>query len=279
MKSAMQLKALIRNMAKEKRIEAQILLRNYMFERLLERISLSKYKYNFILKGGMLVAAMVGIDTRSTMDMDATIKGYPVTEETVRKAFEEIMAIEIDDETQIIIKNVTTIRDEAEYGGFCVSLEASFDRIRVPLKIDITAGDKITPKEIGYRFGLMFEERNIEIFAYNLETILAEKLETIISRGTANTRMRDFYDVYILLKTQLNNNIDIQLFSKAFLATAENRNSLQVLNEAETVISEVLESETMNRLWENYRRSYSYAEELKWNDVCSAVLELWNLRK
>lgn len=277
MKTATQLKALIRNMAKEKKIDAQILLRNYMLERLLERISLSKYRYNFILKGGMLVAAMVGIDTRSTMDMDATIRDYPVTEEAVRKAFEDIIAIQLDDETKINIKSVTTIRDEAEYGGLRVSLEATFDGIRMPLKIDITTGDKITPKEIGYSFNLMFEERNIAIFAYNLETVLAEKIETIISRSTANTRMRDFYDVYILLKTQLNN-FDNKLFTEALIATAKNRNSLSIMDESEAIIMEVLENKVMNELWDNYRRSYSYAEELEWKNVCTAVLELWHLR-
>jgi len=278
MKSSTQLKALIRNLAKKKNINAQILMRNYMFERLLERISLSKYRSNFVLKGGMLVAAMVGLDTRSTMDMDATIKGYPLSEETIKEVFENILAVAIDDGTQMRIKGIESIRDEADYNGLRVSLEALFDGIRTPLKIDITVGDKITPRETLYRFNLMFEERQIDIFAYNLETVLAEKLETIISRGTTNTRMRDFYDIYILQKMH-SEILDKELLAKALVSTSINRGTYGVLAEGQTIINEVSKDIFMQKLWENYRKKYSYAEDIRWDEVIVAVNEIWQVAK
>lgn len=275
MKSSTQLKALIRNLAKEKNINAQILMRNYMLERLLERISLSKYRFNFVLKGGMLVAAMVGLDARATMDMDATIKGYPLSEEPVREVFEEILTVPIDDGTQIRIKHIDAIRDEADYNGLRVSLEAIFDGIRTPLKIDITAGDKITPREISYRFNLMFEDRQIDIFAYNLETVLAEKLETVMSRGITNTRMRDFYDIFILLKMHWDS-LDKELLAKALVSTAENRGTSGSLADGRVIVGEVLKDIPMQGLWESYRKKYSYAEDISWDEVMAVVLELWD---
>jgi predicted nucleotidyltransferase component of viral defense system len=274
MKSSTQLKALIRNLAKEKQINAQILMRNYMLERLLERICLSKYRLNFVLKGGMLVAAMVGLDARATIDMDATIKGYPLSEESVREVFEEIIAIPIDDGTQMKIKYIDTIRDEADYHGLRVSLEALFDGVRTPLKIDITAGDKITPREVSYRFNLMFEERQIDILAYNLETVLAEKLETVISRGVINTRMRDFYDIFILLKMH-GKSLDKELFVKALVSTAENRGTSGILADGQAIIDEVFRDISIQGFWENYRKKYSYAEDISWDEVKVAVNELW----
>ena len=221
--TSMQIKSLIRNMAKEKNINAQILLRNYMLERLLERISKSKYKDNFVLKGGMLVASMVGIDTRSTIDLDATLKNFPLTKKII-SAFENVLSTDINDNITIELLNVMEIREEADYHGFRLSLLGKVDESRIPLKVDITTGDKITPRAIKYSFKLLLEDRNIEILAYNLETVLAEKLESIISRATENTRMRDFYDIYILTKLQ-SQNIDLELFKQALKATAGNRSS------------------------------------------------------
>lgn len=222
MNSATKIKALIRNLSKEKSVNAQILLRNYMLERLLERVSSSEYKHGFILKGGMLVAAMVGLDTRSTMDMDATLKGVAITEDAVRIMFEKIVAVPLDDGVVMRVSSIENIHDEADYPGLRVSLEAFFDGIKQMLKVDMTTGDSITPRAIRYRFQLMLERRSIEVMAYNLETVLAEKLETIVSRSVANTRMRDFYDVYILVETQ-GKNIDYQLLREALLETATNR--------------------------------------------------------
>ena len=201
----MQLKAIIKNLAKEKHISAQLVMQNFMLERLLERISISKYQQNFILKGGFLIAAMVGLDTRATMDMDATIKGLPVNEQTVREMFEEICKIELEDDVTFRFRSIGEIREGDVYTGYHVSLPANYPPMAVPLKLDITTGDKITPKEIEYQFKLLLENRSILVLAYNLETIMAEKLETVISRGDQNTRPRDYYDIYILAKLQYAN--------------------------------------------------------------------------
>lgn len=196
--TARQLKDLIRNLSKKKSADAQILMRNYMMERFLERIALSDYKDRFILKGGMLVAAMVGLDARSTMDLDATIKGANVSVEDVENIISSILSVSLEDGVEFRVKRISEIMEEAEYPGVRVSLETTFDGVRTPLKIDISTGDVITPREVRYSFKLMLEERSIEVWAYNLETVLAEKLETVISRNVTNTRMRDFYDIHIL---------------------------------------------------------------------------------
>ena len=210
-KTSRQLKALARNLTKGDSIQAQIIMRNYVMERFLERISLSKYRNNFILKGGMLVSAMVGLDTRSTMDIDTTIKNIPLSVENARKMIEEIIAIPIDDGMAFSIKSVSEIMDEAEYSGVRANLEATLETIRTPLKVDMSTGDVITPREVSYTFKLMFEERTISILAYNLETVLAERMETVIARGVANTRMRDYYDLYVL-QSEYTHTIDMEQF-------------------------------------------------------------------
>lgn len=197
-KTSTQLKDLIRNLSKKKATNAQILMRNYMMERFLERMSLSEYQDKFILKGGMLVAAMVGLDARSTMDIDATVKGATVSVGEVEKMIESIISVSMVDGVEFRVKRVSEIMDEAEYPGIRVSMETKFDGVKTPLKIDISTGDAITPREVRYSFKLMLENRSIEIWAYNLETVLAEKLETVVTRATTNTRMRDFYDLHIL---------------------------------------------------------------------------------
>lgn len=273
MKNAMQLKAIIKNLAKEKHISAQLVLQNYMLERLLERISLSKYQQNFILKGGFLIAAMVGLDTRATMDMDATIKGLPVGEQTIREMFEDICNVHIDDEVTFRFQSIVKIRPGDEYDGYRVSLFADYPPMAVPLKLDITTGDKITPREIEYRFKLLFEERSISVFAYNLETILAEKLETVIARGDLNTRLRDYYDIYILTKLQCGN-IEIDALRDALKATARKRGSIGIIEEYSKIMETVMNSEIMQRQWDNYRKDFEYAEGIEFGEVCDAVMEL-----
>ncbi len=198
-----QIKDLIKNKANGNSAKAQIMIRNYMMERFMERLSLSEYKNNFILKGGMLVSSMVGIDIRSTMDIDTTLKNLPLSVDSAESIIKRIISVRLEDGVTFRIKGITEIMDEAEYGGIRVSLEAMLDMMRIPLKIDISTGDIVTPKEIEYEMKLMFEDRKIEILAYNIETLLAEKLETVVTRGIANTRLRDFYDIYISCKTMV----------------------------------------------------------------------------
>lgn len=273
MKNVMQLKAIIKNIAKEKSISAQLVMQNFMMERLLERISLSSYRDHFILKGGFLIAAMVGFDTRATMDMDATIKGIPMSEQSVKNMFLEICKIELQDDVVFSFLSISEIREGDEYGGYRVALSANFPPMAVPLKLDITTGDKITPREIVYEFKLLLEDRSIWVLAYNLETILAEKLETIISRSDQNTRPRDFYDVYVLQKLQ-NHNIEIELLREAIVATSEKRNSLQIIKNYKNIIEIIRDSNVMNQRWRSYQKDFDYAKDIVFEEVCDAVLEI-----
>lgn len=277
-KTARQLKDLIRNLSREKSADAQLLMRNYMMERFLERISLSEYRDKFILKGGMLVAAMVGLDARSTMDLDATVKGANVNVEDIENLISAIVSVPIDDGVKFQLKSISEIMDEAEYPGIRVSMTTTFDGVVTPLKIDISTGDAITPREVRYSFKLMLEDRSIDIWAYNLETVLAEKLETIITRTTTNTRMRDFYDIYIL--DQLHGNtLNRQTLYDALLATAKKRGTERHLAEAVDILNEVESSPVMQKLWESYRRKFSYAADLEWSIIMGAVRSLYALCK
>ncbi len=273
-KTSRQLKALVRNLTKGDSLQAQIIMRNYVMERFLERISLSKYRNNFILKGGMLVSAMVGLDTRSTMDIDTTIKNMPLSVENAREMIEEIIVIPIDDGMTFSIKSVGEIMDEAEYSGVRVNLEATLETMRTPLKVDISTGDIITPREVLYTFKLMFEERTISILAYNLETVLAEKMETVIARGVANTRLRDYYDLYIL-QNEYTYAINIEQFKAAFLATSKKRNSVQLVAEGNKILKEIVDSGVMQGLWKSYQKKFSYAEDISWKMVMDSIEKLF----
>ena len=276
--TARQLKDLIRNLSKKKSADAQILMRNYMMERFLERISLSEYKDKFILKGGMLVAAMVGLDARATMDLDATIKGANVSLTDVETIISNIIAIPIDDGVSFRIKRISEIMEEADYPGVRVSMETKFDGVITPLKIDISTGDVITPKEIRYRFNLMLEDRTIEVLAYNLETVLAEKLETVISRNVTNTRMRDFYDIYILQKLH-GEQLNKEILWSALVATARKRGTLERIESGDIreIFDEIETSSVMENLWKTYQKNYSYAVDISWHIVMESVRYLYQI--
>ena len=275
MKNPMQLKAIVKNIAKEKNISAARVLQNYMLERFLERVSLSRYRENYIIKGGFLIASMVGLNSRATMDMDATIKGYPVDENTIQKMIEEIISIPVDDSILFRLKSIKEIREGDEYTGYRVALSADYEKMAVPLKLDITTGDKITPSEIEFSYKLMMEERSIRVLAYNLSTILAEKLETIISRGDQNTRPRDYYDVFILSKLKTDN-VEMQDLKDAFFATTTRRGSTDVVNNYKTIMEVVRKSEVMKRQWNDYRKEFEYASEIEFEDTCDTVISLMN---
>ena len=269
--SSKQLKDLIRNLSKEVDIEAHVLIRKYMMERFLERVSSSKYNGSFILKGGMLVSAFVGVEARATMDIDTTIKGIPVTMVDMERTITEISNIDLDDNVKFRIKKVSEIMDEAEYSGIRFSMEAVLDGAVIPLKIDISTGDVITPREMAYSYKLMFEDRTIPIMTYPIETVLAEKLETVISRSITNTRMRDFYDIHILLKSQ---KINADILALALERTAKKRGNLNLLENAESVLKIVKSDEDMKRLWNIYQKKFKYAGGYTWDEVIYSVREL-----
>ena len=276
--TARQLKDLIRNLSKKKSADAQILMRNYMMERFLERISLSEYKNQFILKGGMLVAAMVGLDARATMDLDATIKGTNVSVEDVEMIISQIISIPLDDGVSFRIKRISEIMEGADYPGVRVSMETKFDGVITPLKIDISTGDIITPREIKYNFNLMLENRTIEVWAYNLETVLAEKLETVISRNVTNTRMRDFYDIYILQKLY-GEQLSKDVLWDALVATAKKRETLEQIEteDIDEVFDEIQSSSVMENLWKAYQRNYSYSADIPWHTIMKSIRTLYEI--
>ena len=269
----MQLKAKIKNISKEKNISAQLVLQNYMMERFIERIALSDFQDQMIIKGGLLISSIVGLDSRATMDIDMTLKGKPVNEAFILDYINEISRININDEVKFDVVSITEIREMDDYFGFRVSLIAGIGTMKIPLKIDITTGDKIIPSEISYEYPLMFENRSIKIKAYNLETILSEKIETIISRGNQNTRMRDFYDVYILLKLK-SKNIDYNILRLAIEETSQKRDSLNLLLKYKEIISNIENNNEMLIRWENYRNSFNYARTIDFTEICRLLTEL-----
>ena len=265
MSNAMSLKAKIRNIAKKKNIPAQVILQNFMFERLLVRLSHSEYREKFVLKGGMLVAAIVGLDNRATMDLDTTLKNLPLTPESIRAALEQICAIPCDDEVTFTVGNISPIRDDDIYGGYRVMLEARYDSILTPLSIDISTGDVITPHAVEYTFREIFDDNNsFCLWAYNIETVLAEKVETILRRTVFNTRPRDFYDAYILATTQ---SYDRHIFQQALQATAQHRGTTEQISDRETILQDIAESSALQSMWNKYRKDFSYANSITYQQI------------
>lgn len=269
----MQLKAIIKRTAAEKRISPQLVMQNYMMERLLERISLSPYKRNFILKGGFLISAIVGLDTRATMDLDTTIKGATLTHENIQEIFGEICSVEVEDDVHFEIVSFSDIREGDDYPGIRVALKANYPPMSVPLTVDVTTGDIITPREIEYTFSLLLDDRTISILAYNLETILAEKIETVLSRGIANTRPRDYYDIHILYVLR-GEHCDRGTLQAALKHTTAKRGSQSILTNQPEIMKEIRESERLRQLWEKYRRQYDYAKDITFEQTCSSIQTL-----
>lgn len=270
---AMSLKGKIKNYAKSKSIAAQVVLQNYMFERFLARLSMSDYREKFVVKGGMLIAAIVGLDTRSTMDLDTTLRNLPLTEEKVMEAVENICKITLGDDVIFEVKSIAPIRKDDRYGGFCVRLDAIYDTIVTPLSIDVSTGDVITPEAVEYEFsGIFDEEIRIKMWGYNIESVMAEKVETILSRGIFNTRPRDFYDVYILGTTQ---RYDKKIFLKALEATAIHRGSREQIIDKTGIIEKLSASEELIQMWEKYRKKFSYASKIQYADVMDVLIKMF----
>lgn len=270
-KTTRQLKDKIRNLSGGDSKKAQSLIRNYIMEEFLLRLSLSSYKDNFILKGGMLVSSLAGINSRATMDIDATVKSVDLTIQEATKAIEEICAVAVEDNISFRIVKASDIMEESDYPGIRFMLEAKFDNLIQPVKIDISTGDIITPAAIDYSYKMMFDGQTINLMSYNIETLLAEKLETIISRGTDNTRMRDFYDIHIISG---NNSFNNEIFREAFNATTIKRNTQTLAADMNSIIESVVQSDIMEKLWNSYVNSNWFVENLSWNDVCRSVQKL-----
>ena len=268
----MSLKTKIKNIAKEKNIPAQVILHNYMFERLLVRLSNSEYKEKFVLKGGMLVAAIVGLDNRATMDMDATLKNLPLTPEVIRSALDTICNIHYNDGVIFEILTISPIRENDIYGGYRIMLNAKFDTITTPLSIDVSTGDIITPHAVKYSFIEIFDNnKSYELWTYNIETILAEKVETILRRGIFNTRPRDFYDTYILSTTQ---KFNFEVFIEGLNLTAVHRGTTQQIADVTSILHNIAESSELRSMWDKYRKQFAYAASIEYDQIMISLKKL-----
>lgn len=249
------------------------ILQRYMFERVLERISVSKYQDNFILKGGLLLSAMFGIDNRMTKDMDTTITGIDVSKDKMLKVLNEILSINLKDGVKFDVIDITDIREDDEYGGNKYHIVGKLQSLKVNLEIDISTGDKVTPRELKYKYPLIFEDRTIMISSYNIETILAEKIETVLRRGVFNSRMKDFYDIYYFL-TKLRKEIDINILKEAVDNTFTKRDSFEYLNDYEQIIDSIIGNERLEKLWNIYSNKYKYANGIDINEILSLLKDI-----
>ena len=273
MKTSEQIKGAIRNISKKTGVNPNSLLQMCLFEGILEKLSKSKYSENFILKGGLLISSLIGVDMRSTMDMDTTLRGIPLNEVSITKILNEILAIEIDADIEYKLIKLSPIRQEDVYEDFCASISCIFGKINATLNIDITTGDVITPREMNYSYSKILEEGTIPIMTYTIETILAEKFETISSRNIATTRARDFYDLYMIYSIY-KDKIDKSILRKAIERTSKYRGSFETALQYKEIVELFRESETQKKLWKKYTQNNPYAKDVDFLDTISVYEEI-----
>ena len=264
------LKAKASNLSKKTNIPNKYLIQNFMFEALLKRISKSKYKNKFVIKGGLLLSSIFGVNLRSTMDLDTTIKGLPLDRDTITKVINEIISIDVEDNVRLEIENMKDIREEELYSGFEVNLKAEFDGLKTNLMIDITTGDIITYKEVEFKYSTLFDNETINIMTYNYETIIAEKFESIISRNIDNTRMKDYYDLYMFVNLKWND-INKETLRKAIINTSKARETLDFIENANKYIELISDDSRLNLLWNSYQNNYEYAKDIEFVDTINAI--------
>ena len=268
-----QIKGRIKSVAKQNNADARTLMRIYMMERFLERLAQSEYRDNFIIKGGILVTAMIGVAHRSTMDIDTSMKNLNLSAEDALRVVNQVKDIDLDDGVSFDVKDVSNIMDEMEYPGIRVTMNANVGRLITPLKIDISTGDVITPRAIEFNYDLLLEDRSIKLWSYNLETILAEKLQTVLARGILNTRMRDFYDIRMLLDTY-EDKVNKAVLKDAFAATCKKRGTDNLQEQAEEIVKIIEADEQIQVLWRAYQKKYSYAADIDYASVIRGVRKL-----
>jgi predicted nucleotidyltransferase component of viral defense system len=274
--SQAQIKGRIKNIAKSNKADARILIRIYMMERFLERIANSVYAENFILKGGILITSLVGVSMRSTMDIDTSIRGFTLSQEEVLRIVKEISEIDLEDGVTFSVKSVSGIMDEMDYPGIRLALDACMDVMVTPIKIDISTGDVITPEAVEYDYKLMLEERSIHVWSYNLETILAEKLQTVMSRGILNTRMRDYYDIYTLM-LRYENDIGRDTLKQAFDATCKKRGTTDLTTQGAQIFDIVMNDRELHSLWNAYQKKFIYAGDIAFEAVMKKAINLYEI--
>lgn len=258
------------NFAKENNLTVQQVLQNYMFERFLERLSFSEYKEKLIIKGGVLLSSIIGIKLRSTMDIDADLVGINFTQEEIEKLITNIVNINLNDNTQMKLEKIEEIKEESEYGGYRIKLVGNIENLKIPFHIDISTGDIITPRAIEYKYKKLLENDHIEIYTYNQETVIAEKLQTVLSRKIANSRMKDYYDLYFFFNSKWQE-IDKKILKQAIKATFEQRDSKEDLENREKIINTVEKDKTLIQSWRDYQAKHLYAKSIKYDDVIKAI--------
>ena len=268
-----QIKGRIKSVAKQNNADARTLMRIYMMERFLERLTQSEYRDNFIIKGGILVTAMIGVAHRSTMDIDTSMNNLNLSAEDALRVVNQVKDIDLDDGVSFEVKDVSNIMDEMEYPGIRVTMNANVGRLITPLKIDISTGDVITPRAIEFNYDLLLEDRSISLWSYNLETILAEKLQTVLARGILNTRMRDFYDIRMLVDTY-EDKVNKAVLKDAFAATCKKRGTDNLQEQAEEIVKIIEADEQIQVLWRAYQKKYSYAADIDYASVIRGVRKL-----
>ncbi len=273
-----QVKGRIKNIAKQNDADARTLMRIYMMERFLERLAESEYKDNFIIKGGILVTAMVGVAHRSTMDIDTSIRNINLSAEDALAVVNTIKEINLGDGITFEVKEISNIMDEMEYPGIRIALNAIMGKMITPLKIDISTGDKVTPREVEFKYDLLLEDRAINLWSYNLETILSEKLQTVLARGLLNTRMRDFYDIRMLLSVY-ENSIDRDILKQAFMATCKKRETEYLIDRGEEILQNVETDNQIQTLWKSYQKKYGYAADITFSEILENTRKLLKLVK
>lgn len=272
MKTPEQLKGSIRSMAAKKNLRAQEVLQMFLFERILERLANSAYKDNFILKGGLLISSMIGIGERTTMDMDTTIRGVQMEEDEIVKAIQKIISVDVGDGIDFEYESIEPIREDDAYNNFRIHLRAKYGKIDSPMKIDVTTGDIITPAAIQYDFPMLFEDKSVSVMAYTLETILAEKYETILRRNVGTTRARDYYDLHTLFRSR-KDEIRPDVLKVAVLHTAKKRDSVKDIEDWQEIIADIKNEPLMQSLWDNYVAENQYIGELSFEEVLKTVEE------
>lgn len=276
MKTPEQLKGAIRSMAAKKNLRAQEVLQMFLFERIIDRLAASSFRDNFILKGGLLISSMIGIGERTTMDMDTTVRGIQMEEDEIVAAVKQIISTDVNDGISFEYEKIEPIREEDAYNNFRVHLRAKYGKIDSPMKIDVTTGDIITPAAIQYDFPLIFDEKTVSIMAYTLETVLAEKYETIIRRNIGTTRARDFYDLHTLFRSR-KEEINVDILRMAVIHTAQKRESVEDIRDWKAIIKDIREEPQMYLLWDKYIVENKYIGELEFHQVLDTVDEVANL--
>ena len=263
------------NFAKENNLTVQQVLQNYMFERFLERLSFSEYKENLIIKGGLLLSSIIGINLRNTMDIDADIVGINFTQKEIEILITNLININLNDNTQMKLEKIEEIKEESEYGGYRIKLVGNLENLKIPFHIDISTGDIITPRAIEYKYKKLLEDDYIEIYTYNQETVIAEKLQTILSRKIANSRMKDYYDLYFFVNSKWQE-IDKEILKQAIKATFEQRNSMEDLENIDKIINTIEKDKTLIHSWKDYQAKHLYAKSIKYDDVIKDIRSINN---